>query len=310
MDGICVRPMTPADRSETAALIQVSLNYWYRTHGGPAQFTGNPRAADIFYEVYHLLEPGCAVVAEDTGTGRLAGTCFYHPRPRHVGLGILNVHPNYFSCGVGRAMLRYVTDYAAREGIPSVRLTQSALNLDSYNLYTRDGFVPRRLFQDMCVHVPAGGMKIPAPGRDHVREATLADVAAMAALELEVSGITREQDYRFCIENAQGFWHTAVYENGRGKVDGFMISCGHPALNMLGPCVARSEQEAAALILRELDLYPGRAPVFLVPADCAGLVRRMYEAGARNCELHTCQVRGEFQPFAGISTPSFLPETG
>jgi hypothetical protein len=36
----------------------------------------------------------------------------------------------------------------------------------------------------------------------------------------------------------------------------------------------------------------------------------MYDWGARNCELHFCQVRGEFQAFRGISMPSFLPETG
>jgi hypothetical protein len=35
----------------------------------------------------------------------------------------------------------------------------------------------------------------------------------------------------------------------------------------------------------------------------------MYDWGARNCELHFCQVRGEFKPFQGISMPTFLPET-
>jgi hypothetical protein len=81
-------------------------------------------------------------------------------------------------------------------------------------------------------------------------------------------------------------------------------------MNMLGPCVARSEQEAAALILSELEWHRGRAPVFLVPVDRPALVGQMYEWGARNCELHFCQVRGEFQPFRGISMPTFLPETG
>lgn len=89
-----------------------------------------------------------------------------------------------------------------------------------------------------------------------------------------------------------------------------MISSGHPDFNMLGPCVARSEKEAGALILRELDHYRGRTPIFLVPTDKPELVRRMYDAGARNCELHMCQVLGEFQPFRGISIPSLLPETG
>jgi hypothetical protein len=79
---------------------------------------------------------------------------------------------------------------------------------------------------------------------------------------------------------------------------------------MLGPCVALSEEAAAALILKELDQHKGRSPVFLIPVQCEKLVRKLYEAGARNCELHLCQVRGEFQPFQGISMPTFLPESG
>jgi hypothetical protein len=146
-------------------------------------------------------------------------------------------------------------------------------------------------------------------GADRVRPATLDDVPAMAALEMEIAGISREEDYRYCITNAAGFWHAAVYENARGGIDGFMLSSGHPALNMLGPCLARTEQEAAALIGTQLDHYKGRSPVFLIPTERTALVRQMYEWGARNCELHFCQVRGEFKPFAGISMPTFLPET-
>jgi hypothetical protein len=127
---------------------------------------------------------------------------------------------------------------------------------------------------------------------------------------MDVSGISREQDHPYCIRNESGYWHVSVYENSAGSIDGFMISCSHPAMNMLGPCVARDDNEAAALILRELDGHRGRSPVFLVPMERASLVRKMYECGARNCELHFCQVRGEFQPFRGVSMPTFLPETG
>ena len=65
-----------------------------------------------------------------------------------------------------------------------------------------------------------------------------------------------------------------------------------------------------ALVKSELNQYPGRCPVFLVPMDKVHLVREMYDIGARNCEMHFCQVRGEFQPFNGVNMPSFLPETG
>lgn len=305
-----LRPMTAADRFEVAELIYASINVWYQRHGMSAIFVGGPQVTEVFFDVYDALEPGCAVVAQNAATGRLMGSCFYHPRPRHVSLGIMNVHPNYFGAGVGRALLQHIIDYTDRHGYPALRLTQSALNLDSFSLYNRAGFVPRHAFQDMILTVPAQGMTQTVPGADRVRPATPADVPALAALELEVSGITREQDYRYCIANELGFWHVAVYESPRGDIDGFMISSAHPAMNMLGPCVARSEAEAAALILRELNEHRGRSPVFLIPVDRPELVQQMYAWGARNCELHFCQVRGEFQPFRGISMPTFLPETG
>ena len=102
----------------------------------------------------------------------------------------------------------------------------------------------------------------------------------------------------------------AVYESAQGQIEGCMISSGHKGMNILGPCVTRSEEQAAALIIRELDHYRGRSPIFLVPVERGKLVRCLYDLGARNCELHFCQVRGKFQPFRGINMPSFLPETG
>jgi len=80
------------------------------------------------------------------------------------------------------------------------------------------------------------------------------------------------ENHRYAIENPPGFLHCAVYEGAGGRIDGYMISSGC-ATNMLGPCLAQSEQEAAVLILRELDLYRGRTPVFVIPVDCHNLVR-------------------------------------
>ena len=80
------------------------------------------------------------------------------------------------------------------------------------------------------------------------------------------------ENHCYAIENPPGFLHCAVYEGGGGRIDGYMISSGRE-MNMLGPCLAQSEQEAAVLILRELDLHRGRTPVFLIPVDCHNLVR-------------------------------------
>lgn len=303
-----LRPMTSQDRSEVADLIYVSTNYWYQARGRPAVFQGGPGVADVFYQVYNALEPGCAVVAENTKTGRLMGSCFYHPRKHHVSLGIMNVHPNYFGCGVARALLDYIIDYTDKNGYEALRLTQSAQNLDSFSLYTKAGFVPRFAYQDMVI--TPGSTHFSASGRERVRDATLEDIAGMAALEMEVSGITREQDYRYCLANELGIWHVSVYESAGGALEGFLISSRHPASSRLGPCVALSESQATALIVRALERYRGGCAYLLVPVDCERLVRQMYGWGARNSELCFGQVRGKFKPAQGVNMPAFLPETG
>jgi GNAT superfamily N-acetyltransferase len=299
--------MTPADRSEVVDLICVSTNYWYRIHGGPDIFPGGPADAAVVFDVYQVLDPGCGIVAQHPETGRLMGSCFVHPRETHVSLGIMNVHPNYFGRGVARGLLRHITDFADRLGKP-VRLVSSAMNLDSFSLYTRAGFVPRRAYQDMFLAVPESGLK-QRPAAAGVRPATMADVPAIAALEEELCGIRREGDFRYFVENRAGFWHLSVCEGDGGRLDGFMASCGHPGCNMIGPGLARDSARTAALLLAELDQQRGRRPVFLVPVDCAELVAQAYQWGARNCETHFCQVRGQCPPLRGVNVPTFLPES-
>lgn len=310
MNAMQVRTMTADDRSEVAELIYCSINSWYRAHGAPAIFVGGPRVTEVYFDVYNDLNPGCGIVAVNEENGRIMGSCFYHPRKHHMSLGIMTVHPNYFGSGVGRALLRHIIDESDRRGYKSLRLTQSAINVDSFSLYNKAGFVPRHAYQDMYLRVPENGVHAGIPGVDRVRPATLDDVPGMAELEMEVSGISREEDYRYCIENRLGFWRVSVIESAGRKLDGFLISSGHTAVNILGPAVARTEEDAAALLVRELNHHKGRSPVFLIPMEKHRLVRQMYELGARVCEMHFCQVRGDFQPFQGVSMPSFLPETG
>jgi GNAT superfamily N-acetyltransferase len=312
-----LRPATPADRSELQDLICVSLNYWYRAAGKPAVVTGGPAACGVFWEVYEALDPGCCVVAEDPPTGRLMGCCFYHPRATHVSVGIMAAHPNYFGRGVARRLLRFVTDLADRGGLPT-RLVSSAMNLDSYSLYTRAGFYPRALYHDMVVPVDKVRAELGGVDARRVRPATTADVSAIADLEWRVSGVRREADWRHLIDNAAGIWHVAVHASVGGGgvgIDGVLASVDHAGSHMLGPGVMADDAVAAALVGAELTRLAGRAgadrtPVFLIPADRPGLVRTVYDWGGQNLELHVVQVRGEARPFAGISMPTFMPETG
>ena len=309
MPDFLLRAMTDADRDAVASLIFQSINAWYQAAGKGPRFPAGPTSTCLFPDVYEAIDPGCCIVAEDPATHRLAGSCFYHPRPTHISLGIMNALPDYFGQGVARKLLRFITDLADAKKLP-LRLVSSAMNLDSFSLYTQAGFVPRAVFHDMVLEAPPQGLAVPVPQESTVRDARLDDVPAMAALELELCHIRRDSDFRYFIENREGIWHMSVIENRAGEIDGFLVSVHHPASHMLGPGVMRTDDDALALIAAELNYHRGRKPVFIVPADRPNLVRSLYGLGAKNIEIHLCQVRGEFKGFSGVAMPTFMPETG
>ncbi|MCH2183725.1 MAG: GNAT family N-acetyltransferase [Mariniblastus sp.] len=307
--NIHLRTMVSADWEEVAQLIHDSTNAWYQGRGFEPIFQNGPGSTRLFCEVYEGLDPGCCVLAVDAAQGRIIGSCFFHPRPTHVALGIMNVHPECFGWGIARKLLLYVIDQAERRDLP-IRLVSSAMNLDSYSLYNRAGFVPRAVYQDMLIPVPDEGLDWRPAGWERVRDAVPADVPRMVELEMSVHPVSREQDFRYFLENELDIWRVSVLEDELGQLHGFLVSVDHPGSNMLGPGIARDADVAAALIAAQLDHQRGRSPVFLVPTDQVELVGQLYRAGARNCELHFGQVRGADRPATGIVMPTFMPETG
>ncbi len=308
MTQIILRPMEAANWTSVADLIYDSTNAWYTANGKGPIFTGPRSSAQLFCQVYEQLDPGCCLLAVDRANQQIAGSCFYHPRTTHVSLGIMNVHPDYFGQGIASRLLRFITDFADHHQLP-LRLVSSALNLDSYSLYSRAGFVPRSIYQDMTLQVPQDGLSDPLIDTSSIRVATLDDIPAMVQLERELNHIERERDMRYFLENQNGRWHSLVHVTD-GQIDGFMVSVLDPGSHMLGPGVCRTEDVAMALILRQLNHYPGRQPVWLVPAHERSIIGKMYEWGARNCELHFAQCRGEWREPRGIVMPTFMPETG
>lgn len=303
-----LRPMRPGDFDEVAELIYLSTNAWYQKALGRSIFSGQPQDCRVFCEVYEDLDPGCGLVVENRDTGRIVGSCFAHPRETHVSLGIMNVHPNYFGHGIAGMLLEAIIELAADRSSP-VRLVSSALNLDSYSLYNRSGFVPYAIFQDLLLAVPAKGLKPSESALPKVREAEPVDLVAMGRVEFEVAGISREQDYCYFVENSSGIWQTFVSLDEDGEVDGFLASIDHPGSRMIGPGVAKTAAAAEALIRAHAERFRGKSVVFLLPAEATEIVAAAYAMGARNCELHFGQVLGEAQPVQGIVMPTFLPES-
>ena len=64
--------------------------------------------------------------------------------------------PDFFGQGIARSLLTKIIQIANDQSLP-VRLVSSAQNLDSFSLYTRQGFSPIQAFQDMYLEVPEEG---------------------------------------------------------------------------------------------------------------------------------------------------------
>ena len=292
-----------------AELIHESTNSWYVASGKNPIFTGPTSDARLFCEVYEALDPGCCLLAVCPESGKIAGSCFYHPRSTHVSLGIMNVHSDFFGKGIAGSLLSWIIAYAEEKNLP-VRLVSSAHNLDSFSLYTKKGFVPFLSFQDLFLEVPQDGLNLDLPKNDGIREAEPGDVAEMVELERELVGIERAKDFSHFIENAEGIWKTVTYRDEDGSLLGFLSSVNHPGSRMIGPGIARSEEVTTALLAAQLDFFRGRCPVFLLPVDAAHAVKTAYSWGARNCEIHFAQCLGEPQSTKGVIMPTFMPETG
>ena len=296
-----IRDLQPHEWDSVAALIFHSTNDWYQRNLNRPCFPGNdPSACRLFPEVYEALDPRCCLVAEIEG--ELAGSCFYHPRETHVSLGIMNADAKFSGRGVAKALLKEVIGRA--DGLP-VRLVSSAMNLDSFSLYTREGFRPLAMYQDMLL---PEGKNLPPPSAK-VRDALPSDLAAILKLEQAISGIRRESDWLALLHDPTGRWRGLVSEE-EGEVMGFLFSINDPGCQMLGPGVMKSETAAFELIVAQLSGFQKAQPLFLVPAKATELVKKLYELGARNCELHVSQVLGEAQEPTGIVMPTFMPETG
>lgn len=301
--------LAPGDHEAVARLLHHSLVHWYESRlGQGARFGDSHEPFLLFPEVYEALDPGECVTAR-TESGEIVGVCFSHERETHVSVGIVATSPDAGGRGIAKKMMSLVLEKARALGKPA-RLVSSLLNLDSFSLYTRLGFVPGSIFQDMLISVPESGMAAPAPvGTDLVREARPDETARIADFEQSQQGIRREKDFTFFLRNEVGSWRVLVSEREDGALNGFLAMSTHASFTMIGPGVAADEETAAALLWRALDELRGKTLVFLVPCAAAGLVRTAYSWGARNVELHVAQSTAPVASTSGIVFPTFMPES-
>lgn len=300
-----------ADQHDCVAiLLHRSLVTWYQDHLKQGHRFGTSASGfRIFPELYEALDPGEAICATDE-EGEICGVCFVHMRETHVSIGIVATDPRFSGRGIARLMVEAAMTRGLAQGKP-VRLVSSLMNLDSFSLYTKLGFVPGTVFQDIEIEVPDTGLCHAAPaGVDQIRLATHADIEHLVELEFKLQRIRREKDYAFFLNNTVGHWRIWIHQDDSQEMLGFIVSSQHPDWNMIGPGIALTSETAQALIWKALHERRNRSTVLLAPAFATELIATLYKWGGKNIELHVAQSTMPFDSTTGIAFPTFLPETG
>lgn len=295
---------------QAAKLIHLSLVHWYETHLQQGhRFGSNPENFRIFPELYAALDPEESIAAFDPSTSELLGVCFCHPRPTHHAIGIVATHPAHSGKGIASTMVREALRRAQAANLPT-HLVSSLFNLDSFSLYTRHGFSPHAIYQD--IHFDPARLQLPASSsipQGRIRRATATDASLMAEMECYHRGISREKDFHFLLSTNIGHWQASIHTRTDGTPDGFMFCGGHPDSPMIGPGFAPSTPVALALIHHTLTSFPHTPLVMLAPADQSDLITTLYQWGGRNIELHAAQSTHRQTKQEGLCFPTFLPES-
>lgn len=311
---VTIQTARPDQWLEIAHLIYHSTNAWYEKNRGFKAFSAEPDCGLLFPRTYAALDGlENTIIAWDSDENRIVGSCFVHPRKTHISLGILNVHPDAFGKHIAPKIMTHIAAMAQAADKP-LRLVSSAMNLDSFSVYSRLGFIPYEIYQDLMIpNFEPDAIRLSPEVQvlvGRVREAVPEDVPGIVALERSQTGLEHERDYTYFIQNADGIWKTWVLEDSDGKIGAVLGSVFDPGSCMLGPGVMQTENQMLALIFTALSARKkqGATPIFLVPSKCSEAIRTLYSWGARNTEIHVGQCLGGCDAPRGIVMPTFMPE--
>ena len=227
-----------------------------------------------------------------TEDGRPLACNFGDERDEVIGVGPVAVAVDQQGRGLGRQVMEALLERAERGGFASVRLLQSAYNMQSFALYHRLGFEVRD-----ALAVLLGRPSADEEPRDRLREYTAGDLDACDALHREVLGFGRRHDIEFMANMCP-----PVLVERNGQLAGYLTRFPGEEV-FLTHGAARDERALRDLIIGMAKATPAELR-FALPTSMAETLRWAMGAGFRLMELNTYMVRGEYEKPMGAWMPS------
>ncbi len=279
----------PEQADEVGAMVYESFREIAERHNFTPAFA-TPQLAQLVIRLLAQTEGNESyLLVED---GQPLACNFGDERDEVVGIGPVAVAVDQQGRGLGRQVMEALVERSERNGFTSLRLVQSAYNMQSFALYHSLGFEVQSMFA-----IAKGRPSADDQPADHVRDYTAADLDACDALHRDVMGFGRRHD----LELFATFAPPVVVERG-GQIAGYLTRFpGEEAFVMHG--VARDEGALRDLIIGTGNAEEGTLTLQL-PCGQAETLRWAMAGGFRISELGSYMVRGDYQQPMGAWIPS------
>lgn len=279
----------PEQADEVGSMVYESFREIAERHNFTPAFA-KPQLAQLIVRLLAQTEGIESYLLVEDGTPLACN--FGDERDEVVGIGPVAVAVGQQGRGLGRQVMEALAERAKRNGFTSLRLLQSAYNMQSFSLYHRLGFEVKDLLASIRGRPPE--RETPT---DSVRDYTTGDLDTCDALHRDVLGIGRRHD----IELMANFAPPVVVERD-GQVAGYLTRFpGEEAFVMHG--VARDERALRDLIIGTARVAEGDL-VIPIPCSHAETLRWAMASGFRLKELLSYMVRGDYQQPMGVWVPS------
>ena len=289
-----IRSMQEGDIPRVGEIMVTAFNDVFRRHGYPEPFP----SAEVGISLargYLSLEPGQCFTA--SLYGQIVGSGFLHLRGSSAGIGPITVDPTCQRNGIGRAIMQAVIDAGSQ--CRSLRLVQDSFNVVSFPLYTKLNFVVRGTAASLVGHEIHAARVVSV----EIREWTAQDIGMVAALDTELTGIERVQDFRYFLDQPPQLIGFVA-----GKPAGYLCYLRTGAGTFLGPAAATEQSVLRELILRAAELEQGKALRLRFPTRHAELLQELLALGFQVESLQTYMVRGPWEVPPGVDLLALFPE--
>lgn len=245
---IDVRLLTADDVEGGVEVLVRAFNEFHVSVGQPPLF-GTFSQARATLQMALQLDP-LGTWAAVWNARKVVGVAVTYRRGGYVSIGPVSVHPLAQSRGVGRMLMRRVSE--ANADASCLALVHAGSNPHAFTLYRTQGF--RVVYPEAQF---AGSPRTTPADRAGVREASRADLDAIVALDRKLAAIDRSAE----LDMLLGFGRTYVSESG------YLVTVRLGDARGIGPGAAEDAATMRSLLAAALHEPPPAGVTARVPAN-------------------------------------------